>query len=44
MTILLKEQKYKLTGIGPFMCKAIAGALVSGTALGVPLNNGEILS
>jgi hypothetical protein len=26
MTILLKKQKYRLIGIGPFRCRAIAGA------------------
>jgi hypothetical protein len=26
-TILLRKQKYRLIGIGPFTCRAIAGAL-----------------
>jgi hypothetical protein len=26
MTILLRKQKYRLIGIGPFTCRAIAGA------------------
>jgi hypothetical protein len=26
MTIQLKKQKYRLIGIGPFTCRAIAGA------------------
>jgi hypothetical protein len=26
MTILLEKQKYRLIGIGPFTCRAIAGA------------------
>jgi hypothetical protein len=26
-TILLRKQKYRLTGIGSFTCRAIAGAL-----------------
>jgi hypothetical protein len=26
-TILLRKQKYMLIGIGPFMCRAVAGAL-----------------
>jgi hypothetical protein len=25
-TILLRKQKYRLIGVGPFTCKAIAGA------------------